>query len=206
MYLKIMHCYRRSTYRQYIKINTVIRPYSYIPDNEKNNVSSQIIKSAKFPEHQIVYAFPYITPLRFLNAVKYNAAVLTGASIPIIIALQLSGFMSGEETIDLIFNILICNGWYHAICWKFNNFIGSIYFKKDNQEVIISYVNYWGKRIDMKTNIESVIPLTETRRNMLHFLYRYLNVTSCKRKLKISIQYGKVVEPTVFEYIVGNIL
>nr|XP_012147740.1 PREDICTED: transmembrane protein 186 isoform X2 [Megachile rotundata] len=206
MYLQMMCCYWRSTNRQYIKINNVIRLYSYVPSKKKNNVPSQISKSTKFPEHELIYAFPYIGYFRMLNLLKRNTTILAGASIPISIALQASGFMSGQDTINLICFSLIITFWCHTVCYVCNNLIGSIYFKEDNQEVIISYLNYWGKRIDLKTHINHIVPLTETPLNIFYILYRNLNVISHKQKLKINIRYGRITEETRFANIVGDIL
>lgn len=200
----MMCCYWRSMYRQQIKINNVIRPYSYIPNKKKNNISPQKSKSEKYPEHELIYTFPYIGYVQILNVLKRNATILAGASIPISIALQASDFIVQQETINLISISLIFACWCHVTCFVCNNLIGSIYFKEDNQEVIISYLNYWGKRIDLKTNIGNITPLTETPLNICYFLYRNLSIESHKQKLKLIIRQGRIIEETHFANVIGD--
>lgn len=95
----------------------------------------------------------------------------------------------------------------HTIGFTCNNLVGTIYMKDkddlENQDVIISYINYWGKRIDLKTTVDDIIPFTENMRNTSNSLYKILSTKSCKQKLKVYIKYGKITEEASFSNIFG---
>lgn len=101
MCLQNIYCYRRLIYRQYIKINNVIRSYSHVSDDNKKK-SSEIIKSLKFPDYQLVYVFPYIDFPRLSNVMKRNQTIATGLSVPVFIGLQVTGLIPEDECIKLI--------------------------------------------------------------------------------------------------------
>nr|XP_034192357.1 transmembrane protein 186 isoform X1 [Osmia lignaria] len=203
MCLQNIYFYRRLIYRQYIKVNNVIRPYSHIPDDNKNK-SSEIIKSLKFPDYQLVYAFPHIAFPCLLNVMKRNQTIVAGLSVPVLIGLQVTGLIPGDECIKLICVCFIITAWFHVVCHACNNLIGSVYLK-DNQEVIISYVDYWGKRRDLKTNVNDIIPPTERTTSLMKYsLYKKLGIQSCKQQLKINVPYGRIIDETRFKNIFGD--
>ncbi|EFN77477.1 hypothetical protein EAI_11484, partial [Harpegnathos saltator] len=55
------------------------------------------------------------------------------------------------------------SAWLHSTTILCNNLVGLIYINLDEESVILSYINYWGRRIDLKTNIHDVIPLSDNR-------------------------------------------
>lgn len=94
----------------------------------------------------------------------------------------------------------------HTIGFTCNNLVGTIYVKDkdlENQNVIISYINYWGKRIDLRTTVDDIIPFTENFMNTSNSLYKILSIKSCKQKLKVYTKYGKVTEEATFSNIFG---
>lgn len=109
-------------------------------------------------------------------------------------------------TIFLLYILgLLLTFWTHFTFFICNNLIGLVYFKQDDKKVILSYLNYWGKRTDLTTSLQNIVPLTDTPVNIASSLYRKLDIVSCKQKLKISIPYGKITEKTHFEIIFGSV-
>lgn len=66
-------------------------------------------------------------------------------------------------------------------------------------------MNYWGNRTDLKTDIDSVTPITESPLNYNSKLYRFLIVEPCKHKLKLFLKHGKVIKQSDFNKIFGDV-
>lgn len=93
----------------------------------------------------------------------------------------------------------------HIITYPYNYSVGSIYLKEDkknfkDQKVIISYVNYWGKRINFETVVKNIIFIKKFGK-----LYNKFCITSCKNDLKIFMKYGKIVEKNYFYNIFNDL-
>lgn len=88
----------------------------------------------------------------------------------------------------------------HTIGFLCNNVVGVIYIKKDekdkenleNQKIIISYVSYWGQRINLKTSADNIIPFTEDYTNASNDFFKTLHVKSSNQKFKVYLKHGKV--------------
>ncbi|XP_015428707.1 PREDICTED: transmembrane protein 186 [Dufourea novaeangliae] len=160
-------------------------------------------KSQIFPDYEIIYSFPKIKYLAMLNLAKRNQTIMCGACILPCVGLQWIGFISpsGCET------ILLLSCWFtisiHIATILLTNAVGYIYFNEKNQQVIVSYLSYWGKRIDLKTDIENIIPISECRKNVFYMVYRVLMIKNCKHNLKLTIPYGQTVQKEYMAYILG---
>ena len=113
-------------------------------------------------------------------------------------------------------NIYLCNLLYisdcilastlHTIGFLCNNIVGAIYLKEDGkdkedlkkQKIIISYVNYWGTRIDLKTTADNIIPFAEDYTNVSNDFFKTLHVKSSNQKFKVYLKYGKIGKPSFY--------
>ncbi|CAL7933874.1 unnamed protein product [Xylocopa violacea] len=183
-------------------INT-IRQCNHMSNNKEQNALPNIY-SVQFPTYKVVYQFSYVKHAIFLNKLKLNCTFLTGVFIPIIITIQLLGFMSTTDNILLTsFNCLATLS-LHTISYFSNNVIGSIYYKEDKESVIISYVNYWGNRVDRETTVGDIILYSENNVEAPTRIYKKVHIVSCKDNLKLYTNYGKIntsIFPTLFQNI-----
>lgn len=99
----------------------------------------------------------------------------------------------------------------HTGGYMCNNVVGSMCYKADSkyledQELIISYIDYWGKRIDFQTTVNNVTPFTDNP-YISNKLFELLNVKSCNKnlKLKMYMKYGKITEKLAFYQIFGDV-
>ncbi|XP_076474281.1 uncharacterized protein LOC117161419 isoform X2 [Bombus vancouverensis nearcticus] len=142
-----------------------------------------------------------------LNKEIRNKKINLGALIPVTVSLQMLDFMSSMENLSFTAGNCLLVLMLHTIGYTCNNLVGTIYVKdkddSENQNVIISYINYWGKRIDLRTTVDDIIPFTENFMNTSNSLYKILKIKSCKQTLKVYTKYGKVTEEASFSNIFG---
>ncbi|CAK9798964.1 Transmembrane protein 186 [Anthophora plagiata] len=190
------YSYTVQRYCSYNSINGVIRRCSHIIDKQECDVPPKTIQSKIYPDYKIIYKFPYIVHASLLNKVKRNYLVFVGASVPVFGILTIVDSISVEYAMSGLacsFGILAT---MHIICKLCNNLIGVIYYKEDDNKVIISYLNYWGKRVDLLTDVNDVI-LQETILKITP-LYEKLYVRSHKKYLKVSMKFGNIIEKSIF--------
>ncbi|KAL1116003.1 hypothetical protein AAG570_005498, partial [Ranatra chinensis] len=75
----------------------------------------------------------------------------------------------------------------------FTNLIGFVYISKDLTEVKISYLDYWGKRKDVITNLSDIGPLGLNSK--LYFLVKRL---SSNESFKLSMKFGEIINTEAF--------
>ncbi|XP_068966220.1 uncharacterized protein [Bombus flavifrons] len=205
MNILTVHFSKQLRWHSYNSINDIIRRYNHA--SNKKYTTSPTIKSKKFPDYKIIYMFPYAICPYIFNKFKRNYTICAGALIPVTVSLQMLDFMSSMENLSFTACNCLLVLMLHTIGFTCNNLVGTIYVKDkddlENQDIIISYINYWGKRIDLRTTADDIIPFTENFMNTSNSLYKILNIKSCKQKLKVYTKYGKVTEEANFSNIFG---
>ena len=203
IYLQSIRLYGRLTHS--FGSNVTVRQYCHVRHQRKNNSSSEVNELSKYPGYKVVYRFPYIKYASLLSRLKLNQTIITGICVPASIVLQTLNIVSQNDCLAISCTCLLLTFWTHFTFFICNNLIGLVYFKQDDQKVILSYLNYWGKRTDLTTSLQNIVPLTDTPVNVANRLYRKLDIVTCKEKLKISIPYGRITEKTHFEIIFGSV-
>ncbi|XP_017759556.1 PREDICTED: uncharacterized protein LOC108550343, partial [Eufriesea mexicana] len=196
--LMIRFC-KQLRYSVYNNINDITKRYNCVSNIEKSNNTSSTIKSIKFQGYKVIYLFPYIVHARIFNKLKCSYTILISATIPVSISLKILDFISSEQNLNFVCAGLILTSSLHVSAYICNNVVGSICYKDDDkyledQEIIISYINYWGKRIDFKTTVNNITPFSENP-TTYNYLYESLNAKSCNKnlKLKMYIKYGQII-------------
>lgn len=77
--------------------------------------------------------------------------------------------------------------------------------KLEEEKVILSYVNYWGKRRDLEVSLNEVIPISDNSISGTDFLYRKVMFSSQKQSLKINLQLGRITDMENFKCVLGTI-
>lgn len=94
--------------------------------------------------------------------------------------------------------------WMYSLGIFCNNLVGYVYIKLDKRKVILSYVDYWGKRMDLETTINEIIPMSDNAISITDYLYREILFTSQKQKLKINMKLGRIIDMDNFKYTLGT--
>lgn len=77
--------------------------------------------------------------------------------------------------------------------------------KLDKQKVILSYIDYWGKRKDTEIAIDQIIPMSDNPISITDSLYRKVMFSSQEQKLKINMKLGRIIDTENFTCILGTI-
>lgn len=190
-------------YCSYNNINGVIKRCSHIFDKQEHDMPPDITKSILYPDYKIIYQLPYIKYAGVLNKVKRNCTVFLGSAIPAIGILTMQDLISAEAGMSNIACSFALAGITHIICNSCNNLIGVIYYKKDDNKVIISYVSYWGGRVDLFTDVNNIILQATSK---IPRLYRMLYVKSHEKNLKIFMKTQNTTDESNFRETFGHVM
>ncbi|KAK9299665.1 hypothetical protein QLX08_007371 [Tetragonisca angustula] len=209
MNLLTVHFRKQFRYCFYNSINNTIK-YYHASNKEYNNVSP-LPQSRQFPDYTVLYFLPMATIPYVFNKIKRNYTFVVGATIPICVSLQILGFIPLMDNLAFISCNCILAATLHTIGSLCNNIVGAIYIKEDekdkenleNQKIIISYISYWGQRVDLKTTADNILPFAEDYTNASNDFFKTLQVKSSNQKFKVYLKYGKITGPKNFYNIFG---
>ncbi|XP_033329632.2 transmembrane protein 186 [Megalopta genalis] len=164
--------------------------------------SKQIIKSVKYPDYKVIYTYPGIKYVSVLNLAKRNQSIFFGVSILASTGAWLLNMISTDLCLSYISGCGLITISIHVVTLMCNNMIGHVYLRNNDESVIFAYTNYWGKRVDLTTDIDSILPLSEIPLNPCSQIYRVLYIKNCKEKLKLA-NSGRKVQKEHFINIFG---
>lgn len=84
-----------------------------------------------------------------------------------------------------------------------NDAIGIIYYNDEEQNVIISYITFWGKRRDLHVPAKEIYHFTDLPNNLLSKLYRKVIIESHPKPMKF-LHIGRVFDEDQFSKIFGD--
>lgn len=91
--------------------------------------------------------------------------------------------------------------FFHGIGFFGNNVVGFVYAKKNSDELKISYVNYWGKRVDVDTSFSDVTCI-ESKSFIRSPLFNILQLKSLNKSLKLCAE-GNIVDDNKYNKLCG---
>jgi len=194
----------RSLYRASSSIGLNVKRLSHVAKKDEKEQQGEIV-STRYPDYKVVYVFPYIKQACGVNIVKRRFSILFGTAAPVIVGLNLAGILSYDTTIPPIVVGVIISIWLHSLGILFNNLIGYVYLKLDEEKAIISYIDYWGKRVDLEKPINEIIPMSDNPISITDSLYRKIMFSSQTPKLKINMRFGRIIDIEHFKCILGTV-
>ena len=206
-----------------------IKTLSHIAKNKNEEKQKVEIVSTKFPDYEVIYMFPFVKQACGLNVVKYRFTMFIGVATPVIIGFHLTNFLPFDVTstsitvgkIETILNFsqvkliyinkyflfsstgILTTMWLHVLGFLCNNLIGCVYLKLNEKKVILSYIDYWGKRIDLKVSFNEIYPMSDNSISITDPLYKKIMLTSQTEILKINMKFGQIIDVDKFRCILG---
>lgn len=101
---------------------------------------------------------------------------------------------------------VILTVYLHSLGIVCNNLIGHIYFHPNNGIVILSYVDYWGRRVDHKISQVNILPVSDNQFSVTDYLFEKVTFSSQKLKLKIFVRQGQIFDIQAFRCVLGMII
>jgi hypothetical protein len=165
-------------------------------------INARRVSNSKGPTFDIdnydcVYQFRYIKHLRFLCRAKIYQ---TGASI----AFGISSIIIHEcGLIHDIELLMVTNGlMFFALIMLFAmsrllvRVVGRIYLSKDGRTFVISHLNFFGKRRDIKMNVEEILPPSSL--NELEDKIFKLKIKNLDGSMFVPVRYGNWFNKNAF--------
>ncbi|CAD6201458.1 GSCOCG00000258001-RA-CDS [Cotesia congregata] len=190
-------CRRINAYRHLVCTSvsplSIARTLSTAPQNTYD--------SKKFAGYKVLYNLETIKNISILNRLKYRMTIAAAVIVPGCSALDSLGFLSADFSQPLSFLTIAITFFFHGVGLFCNNVIGYIYFKPKSDDLKISYVNYWGKRIDIDADAKTV-KCTENSSLLYRPVFNTVTTESTKAKLRLYVK-GKVMDEKYFDNIFG---
>ncbi|XP_029170115.1 LOW QUALITY PROTEIN: transmembrane protein 186 [Nylanderia fulva] len=193
----------RSLYRTSSNVRPQISRLCHAAEKEEKQEIE--ITSERFPDYKVIYIFPYIKYASLINLVKHKMTIFIGAAVPVVGGLCLTNIVSFDTAVSAIASGVYTIMWLHSFGILCNNLVGYVYMNLDKQTIILSYTDYWGKRIDMETNIHEIIPISDNPISITDFLYKKVRFSSQEKKLKITLKLGRIIDKESFTCTLGTI-
>lgn len=205
MYLRLLlNLCKRSSYRVSNGVRSNVRRFSHIANKDEEKQKVEIV-STRFPDYKVIYTLPLLKQACSINVVKHRFTIFTAVATPVIVGLHLTSVLSLDAAIVSITTGVLMTGWLHFLGILCNNLVGYIYLKLDEEKVILSYIDYWGKRIDLKASLNEIFPLSENPISITDPLYRKIMFSSQKQTLKINVKFGRIMDYENFRCILGTV-
>lgn len=86
----------------------------------------------------------------------------------------------------------------------FQNAVGFLYLSEDETTLKISYLDFWGKRIDEEFPVDDVVPFLDAPRPPTDYLYKQILFYShSKTKVKLFLKFGQITDKDKFDKVFG---
>lgn len=147
-----------------------------------------------------VYKFRYIQAFSSINRSKIYQTGFTAIAIPISFGLTdyVDPLVVGAVGISGIITLSITS-------YFMKNTVGFIYTAANQPEKVkLAYLDFWGNRKDVITNIEDVMPLSQIPKSFLDFAFLNLQFNSEQPRMKLFHKVGVILDPYEFSKIFGE--
>lgn len=140
-----------------------------------------------------VYQFKFITQLRFMNRLKvYQTFISVGFGVSSIILYDM-GYVKEIESMILLNGAMVFALVMMIILSRQTvRVVGRMYLSKDQNTVMISHLNFWGKRRDFQVkldDVEAIASLGELNETLMNLKLRNMDGS-----MLLSVPYGKNIQ------------
>ncbi|XP_049853371.1 transmembrane protein 186-like [Schistocerca gregaria] len=172
--------------------------------NNVDNSASSINTKGASDVYTPFYKFQYVLAARNLSRLKWYQTFCTALSIPTALCLEVAGLVP-TDTVKAVF-ILGAMGTLalHTIGVLGTNVVGALYLNSSESLVKISYLDFYGRRIDTICGKEDIMLLSELADEPSD-VYIHLRRYSTSQKLKLTLRFGKILHMDKFVSVFGQI-
>lgn len=157
----------------------------------------------KFPHALQCYKYDGIAALASLAGSKRLLLPFSVLTVTSAITAEMSDLLSGEQVILAAITASTLVLSHFSITLPLVNFVGFVYVDQETDEIIVSYVDFWGRRVDAKFEAHDLY--FEARGNILDRLYIFLISRKTSQKFRINIRYASVFSQELLERLVTKI-
>ncbi|RZF41771.1 hypothetical protein LSTR_LSTR012288 [Laodelphax striatellus] len=208
--IKSSNSLRISCFNKNLSVNSYSRVlrFSTVTSTKPNNgpkTTSQVTSDSDEDEFRPVYRnskMKFIAVLNKLTPHFFKASLIT---LP-----PVSGILYWFEFLDnqsLIGFYLVAVAFIlpvQAFSFGTQRLIGFVYLNKENDQVKISYISYFGKREDIILPIESIMSFSDSPVSPTDFLYKKVRTFDTDTVYRIDIKFGEVLDEDGFKLVFGD--
>eukprot|EP00088_Acartia_fossae_P055561 TRINITY_DN6447_c0_g1_i6.p1 TRINITY_DN6447_c0_g1~~TRINITY_DN6447_c0_g1_i6.p1 ORF type:complete len:274 (-),score=15.90 TRINITY_DN6447_c0_g1_i6:384-1205(-) len=158
------------------------------------------IMPTPFPGWTTVFRFPYIVPMYIACRMKIYQTILTALAVPTAAGLTSTGVLSPSAFGFITGYSVIATGTLFIFGEIFRRTIGFIYLSPDKAEIIISHMNWWGKREDIRCLICDIVPPEDINEEVSDYFFRVKFFDSADFYL-MSTKFGGIKCQKSFDHI-----
>ena len=156
----------------------------------------------------MVYKFPYIRLARTTCRLKLYQTAVTCLAVPTVAAMTYAGTVTQSALITTIGVNIIAIMMLGVMGEIFRKLVGHLYVSKNEMQVKISHLTFFGGRCDLIVPADDLVPLCElpdSATDVYVRMKRYSDDGSGGGGfgMILCLRFGGVLDPAVFERVFG---
>lgn len=161
----------------------------------------------KYPSVIECYRYPHMAYVNWFNKVKFYSIPFVSCSIITVTYFIDLDELSPEHLKDIfiVCSFILAKSW--AMSMLVNNYVGFIYVNPKSRQVVVSYLNFWGNRIDEKFEPGDLYfqPRANVILKRLDKIYIFLCSRKKKRTFRINLSDAEVTDVLLLQTALGEI-
>lgn len=82
----------------------------------------------------------------------------------------------------------------------FSRLIGYVYVSRNEKQIKLAYLDFWGKRIDIICDIKDITPLYDSPPSIKDILYKTVWISTHEKPFKINLTNGQILHDDLFKH------
>jgi len=156
---------------------------------------------------QEIYRFSNIKVGFAINKLKRLQSLLALLVLPTSAAMYYKETFDLDVLIGVTFSTVVFTGNMYGFGSLFHKAIGFMYVSEDGLTLKVSYLDFWGDRIDKEVAVDDVVPFSDCPQSPTDKLYRTVEFYSTK-KLKLKLFFtlgGQITDEKKFVKVFGSL-
>ncbi|CAF3822612.1 unnamed protein product [Rotaria sordida] len=162
------------------------------------------VKSKLFNDFYLIYRFGFLRSMRYIQILKLSQTLATVLLAPYQIYNYNEGLITLFELQFSLFLVSLASFSLYLFGWLATRTICYIYTNVECDRVILTHVDFWGRRKNIELNTRDIIPINDIETPNKTFLpfKRYSTINT----MYYSIQFGKILDRPRFNRIFAGII
>lgn len=173
-----------------------ITPFKTLNSYVHRKVNGTTVSSSFIP----VYRFPYVPLCAAINKIKkiqLYVFVVTAPTSYVCYMINVCGSQIplAVSTVGIASTIAL-----FSVGQLFSRIIGNVYVSRDQEQVKLAYLDFWGKRKDVICDIKDITSLYDSSPSIKDFLYKSVWISSHEKPFKINLSNCQILNDDLFKH------
>lgn len=152
------------------------------------------------------YQFPNITIVRLFNRLKLYQTAVTIAFCPVVVYMYSIGKLGVNDLLLSTGTSVFALAMLYIITGMARKFVGVISITPDKETIRIGHLDFWSKRTNTFIKVENIVPLSDIPDRMDDIYIKIQTYDSDKQSLYLTLKYGVIKDPKIFNEVFGKIM